>query len=279
MATRYCEKKIKSADRVLDILEMFNDGRNSVTVMDVARALNVPQSSTSELLGSLVRRGYLTRKRGERSFRPTSRVALLGAWVHPELYRSGSLLTLMDQLRAQTGLTVTLCSMFGVSLKHIHVVGDLPEPYTCGSDQHLLQSPFGHVILSTMYRENVRLIVHRVNAESASEDQVRFLDLDQKVEQVSRQGYAMGAFSLEHSALAVLLPQSMGEEQLSLGVVGLEAEIEERRDELLRSMRQAISSFIGPRIASHNVAPSVAEERSLAFSRQGFGASHAAGTD
>ena len=73
MASRSSEKKIKSADRVLDIFEMFNEGCNGVSVMDVVRALDLPQSSTSELLSSLVRRGYLTRKRGERKFRPTSR--------------------------------------------------------------------------------------------------------------------------------------------------------------------------------------------------------------
>ena len=95
MATALQEKKIKSADRVLEIFEMFNEQRTAVTVMDVARALNAPQSSTSELLGSLVRRGYLVRKRGERVFRPTSRVALLGAWVHPALFRNGKLLQLM----------------------------------------------------------------------------------------------------------------------------------------------------------------------------------------
>ncbi len=266
MAMRPREKKIKSADRVLDILEMFSNGRSSVTVMDVVRALDVPQSSTSELLGSLVRRGYLTRKRGERSFRPTSRVALLGAWVHPQLYRSGSLPALMDELHEETGLTVTLCSLFGVSLKHIHVVGEMPDVFDCRSDQRLLHSPFGHVILRTMYREHLRLLVHRVNAESALEDQVRFSDIDQKIEEVSRQRYAIGEIEPGYSGLAVLLPQSMREEQLSLGIIGRNEEIEDRRDELLRAVRQAISNCIGPRLVSNNCSATAADERKIAFS-------------
>ena len=266
MATRPCEKKIKSADRVLDILEMFNEHCNSVTVMDVARALDVPQSSTSELLSSLVRRGYLIRKRGERKFRPTSRVALLGAWVHPELSRSGSLLPLMDELHSETGSTVALCSLFGVSLKHIHAVGALPEPLTCGADQHLLHSPFGHVIMSVMYRENVRLLVHRLNAESAPEDQVRFCDLDAEFEQVSRQRFAVGAVAPGYSGLAVLLPQSIGEEQLSIGLIGPTDDIERRREELLRSLRQAISNHLGPRVVSHTPARMSVEKCSAAFS-------------
>ena len=266
MATRPCEKKIKSADRVLDILEMFNEGCDAVSVMDVARALDVPQSSTSELLSSLVRRGYLTRKRGERKFRPTSRVALLGAWVHPQLYRNGSLLPLMDKLRSETGLTVALCSLFGVSLKHIHAVGDLPKPLQCGADQHLLHSPFGHVILSTLYRENVRLLVHRLNAESAAEDQVRFCDLDGKLEMVSRHRFALGAVAPGQSGLAVLLPQSIGEEQLSIGLIGPSDAIEGKSEELLRSLRQAISAHLGPRVVSRVPREMPMDERAAAFS-------------
>jgi DNA-binding IclR family transcriptional regulator len=266
MATVHHEKKIKSADRVLDILEMFNEGRNSVTVMDVARALNVPQSSTSELLGSLVRRGYLTRKRGERVFRPTSRVALLGAWVHPKLYRNGHLLSMMDQLREETGLSVALCSLVGVGVKHIHTVGDLPEEISCGAERHLLHSPFGHVILSTIYRETVRLMVHRLNAESAADDQVRFCDLNKKLTEVSRFRVAVGQVADGWSGIAVLLPQGMGEEQLSVGIVAPTAEIEARQSELLRILRQAIARHLVPRIASDTRLAKVPETRQMAFS-------------
>lgn len=266
MASRPCEKKIKSADRVLDIFEMFNEGCSGVSVMDVVRALDLPQSSTSELLSSLVRRGYLTRKRGERKFRPTSRVALLGAWVHPQLYRNGGLLLLMDQLRNETGLTVALSSLFGVSLKHIHAVGDLPDPLRCGADHHPLHSPFGHVILSTLYRENVRLLVHRLNAESGAEDQISFCDLDRRVERVSRQRFALGAVAPGHSGMAVLLPQSIGEEQLSIGLIGPSESIEGKSEELLRGLRQAISTHLGPRVVSRTTHELPKDNCSAAFS-------------
>ena len=43
-------KKIKSAQRVLEVLEYFTHDREEATVMDIARAMGYPQSSTSELL-------------------------------------------------------------------------------------------------------------------------------------------------------------------------------------------------------------------------------------
>ncbi len=255
MASVPREKTIKSADRVLEIFELFNEGRTSVTVMDVARALNVPQSSTSELLGSLVRRGYLTRARGERSFRPTSRVALLGAWVYPTLFRNGSLLTMMDSLSKSTGLGIALCSRVGVSLKHVHTVGKLPEEIGDGSEGDLLRSPFGHVILSTMFSHDVRLLVQRLNAESGQQSYIQYADLWDRLIEVSKRGVAFGSMMPGWSGISVLLPRAVDEEWLAVGIIGPTAEVEARHDELVRSLRQAVSNHIGPRVASKNFAP------------------------
>lgn len=251
MATVLQEKKIKSADRVLEILEMFNSQRQAVTVMEVARELNTPQSSTSELLGSLVRRGYLMKERGARLFRPTSRVALLGAWVHPELFRNGNLLSMMDRLNEQTGLGVVLASTVGVSLKHIHAVGEMPEEVSGEIQPHLLHSPLGDALLSTVFSEDLRLLVHRLNSESAPEQHVKLADISERLHGVSRRGIAEGEVAPGYTGLAVLLPQSYGEEQLSLGIVGPTAAIEANREELVRQLRQVISEDVGPRLASN----------------------------
>jgi DNA-binding IclR family transcriptional regulator len=255
MATAPQEKKIKSADRVLEIFEMFNDKRTAVTVMDVSRELGAPQSSTSELLGSLVRRGYLVRHRGERVFRPTSRVALLGAWVHPALFRNGSLLQMMDSLSEEVDMGVSLASMVGARLKHIHTVGNMPSEISSGAARHILHSPFGHVILSTIYSRDVNLLVNRLNSESAPEEHVRHADLRARLNEVSKQRSAMGPVAPGWSAVSVLLPQAVGEEQLAIGIVGKTNEIEERGEELLRCLRRSISNHIGPRIASESFVP------------------------
>lgn len=265
MATALQDKKIKSADRVLEIFEMFSEKRQTVTVMEVARELNAPQSSTSELLGSLVRRGYLVRARGARAFRPTARVALLGAWVHPALFRNGHIYAMMDGLQKQTGVGVALCSMVGVSLKHVHTVGDLPEPLDSGAERHLLHSPFGHALISTMFSEDVRLLVHRLNAESEAEQHVRYADLSGRLLEVSKRGTAMGEVAPGWSGIAVLLPQGVGEEQLAVGVMGRTAEITARSEELLRCVRQAISTHLGPRVVSESFIPAPLPQRAHAM--------------
>ncbi|MFV0645603.1 MAG: helix-turn-helix domain-containing protein [Sphingomonadaceae bacterium] len=251
MATVLREKKIKSADRVLEILEMFSADRQAVTVMEVARKLSAPQSSTSELLGSLVRRGYLVKQRGARLFRPTSRVALLGAWVHPALFRNGNLLSMMDRLNSQTGFGVVLASTVSVTLKHIHTVGPMPEELESGAERHLLHSPLGDALLTTMFSEDLRLLVHRLNSESSEEQRVKLPDLSDRLQASSRHGVAIGEVAPGWTGIAVLMPRSCDEEQLSLGIVAKTAKIEAQKEELVRHLRQVVSEEVGPRLASH----------------------------
>lgn len=258
MATVLREKRIKSADRVLEVFEMFDAARQSVTVMEVARTLNVPQSSTSELLGTLVRQGYLMRDRAARTFRPTARVALLGSWVQPALFRHGKLLPMIDTLSDKCGVAVALCSMVGVSLKHIHVVGSsLPDCVGSSTEHHLLHSPFGHVLLSTIYREHVRKLVHRLNAESEPELRVRFDDLARELDEVRSRGYAAGEIAEGLSGIAVLLPQGIADEQLSVGFICPTARLAERREEIVKELRGAVAQYFGPRIVSEQPAPGV----------------------
>ena len=51
--------KAKIAKRVVEVLDFFDDDHREATVMDIVRRYNRPQSSTSELLSSLVELGLL----------------------------------------------------------------------------------------------------------------------------------------------------------------------------------------------------------------------------
>jgi DNA-binding IclR family transcriptional regulator len=52
---------VKSAGRVLDILELYASSDRSLALRDVAAILGLPKSSAHMLLGTLERRGYLVR--------------------------------------------------------------------------------------------------------------------------------------------------------------------------------------------------------------------------
>lgn len=51
---------VKSADRVLDVLEFIAPKFRAVSHAEIARCLDIPKSSLSQLLNTLVQRGYLS---------------------------------------------------------------------------------------------------------------------------------------------------------------------------------------------------------------------------
>jgi len=51
--------KVKSADRVLDIFELFTGDKDSFTLTDIANLLNMPVSSTYQIIQNMLNRGYL----------------------------------------------------------------------------------------------------------------------------------------------------------------------------------------------------------------------------
>ena len=63
--------KTKIARRVIEVLEYFALGHDRATVMDVARKYGRPQSSTSELLSSMVEMGLLYKEPLARFYAPT----------------------------------------------------------------------------------------------------------------------------------------------------------------------------------------------------------------
>lgn len=60
---------VKSADRVLDILELFAERREAINLTELARELDMPASSAHKLLQNLLSRGYLETDKQGKMFR------------------------------------------------------------------------------------------------------------------------------------------------------------------------------------------------------------------
>src|SRR5688500_16952375 len=100
--------KAKTARRVIEVLEYFDEQHRHATVMDIVRRYNRPQSSTSELLASLVEMGILYKDASSRSYTLTPRAAILGSLSQPGPIRDGRLAALIDQLGTQSGCSIAL---------------------------------------------------------------------------------------------------------------------------------------------------------------------------
>lgn len=255
MAKALDPKKIKSAQRVLEVLEYFNKDRQEGTVMDIARTFNYPQSSTSELLSCLVALGYLRRDLRARTYKPSARVAVLGAWVQPELFRNGELLPMMDTVADEMSATVFMASRVGVSVQVVHAVhGGEEETVHPGDTMRLLSTAPGKVLLTSMDREQVRKLVHRINAESADHLRVRADDLVAELDQIRACGYAVEAAD-DGTMITVLIPQVSGAEPLALTLRAAEDIGPEEIEAIVQRLRSAVTRHVGLVDVSRRPAP------------------------
>lgn len=244
-------KKIKSAQRVLEVLEFFNSDRQECTVMDIARQYGYPQSSTSELLSCLVALGYLRRDMWSRTYKPTARAAMLGAWVQPRRFRHGLIASMMDELAAETGASILLASRIGVSVQIAHAVlqDGAGERLSAGASLRLLHSAPGKALLSTNCINNTKKVVHRINAECDEHHRIKVDEFLQELSAVRTQGFAVSFEENGYGMISIQLPSSAEEETLALTVVADAEQVRACLDDIVQILRGAIARAFSVRDA------------------------------
>lgn len=247
---------VKSAARVLDILEFFAETRAPAAVMDVAKALGYPQSSTSALLKSLGSLGYLDYDCDARTYVPNLRVALLGAWLQDGAYRDEALVKRLERIQAATGETVLLGLRNGIDAQYVLILEadrTIRFHMRVGTRRPLTRSAVGMVLLAREPDAEVRRIIRRLNAERPEHrvDERAFLD---RIADIRVRGVAetRGEMTPGAGVLAMLLPEAPGGAPMAVGVGGpLERLDATKRAEILGVMRGVLGTPAPARCPPH----------------------------
>lgn len=242
-------KPVKSALRVIEILELFDQEQRSMPVAEVAAHYGWPASSTSALMSTLVSLGYLEYDPGKRVYRPSVRVTLLGDWIHGSLTRDGLLARMLEHVNLQTGETVVLAQQNGLHSQYLRVLqgtNALRHHIGIGTLRPLLSSGTGRMLLCAMEEATIRKLVRRHNATHPQGNRVDIDDVLDTVEKDRARGYAVSLNRfIPHSGLiAVALPFAPGERPLALGISGLTVRLEENEHAYVKVMRQSIRDLL-----------------------------------
>lgn len=211
--------------------------------MDIVRRYGRPQSSTSELLSSLVDLGLLAKDPYSRSYSLTPRAALLGTSGQPEAVRDGRLVRLIDRLAAQTGLDVGLFAFAGLNAQLISsrtAATSARGPFS-GSQEPLCHSAAGWLLLSTIERARCEGMVRRLNAEAEDDAKFSFSEMLTRIDACRQDGHVFGpaGFGSRSEALAVLVPGQACGQPLAVAIrYGKNAKVNE--ESLLQSVRDAM---------------------------------------
>lgn len=241
--------KAKIAKRVIEVLEFFDEEHPQATVMDIVRRFDRPQSSTSELLSSLVDLGVLYKDPCSRSYSPTPRAAMLGNGVQPAIVRDGRLGGIIDRLSAQTGLGIAVFGLVGLKAQiYSWRGGKRPlrstrgAGFSGGQQEHLSESAPGLLLLSTISQPRRDGMLRRLNAEAAVDHKFCFSEMVSRVQQCRDTGHAIGpaGFGSQAEIAAVLLPGLPDGQPLAIGFV-YEPSEQIDRWKLLQSLTTALT--------------------------------------
>jgi DNA-binding IclR family transcriptional regulator len=241
--------KAKIARRVVEVLEYFDEEHPEATVMDIVRRYDRPQSSTSELLSSLVELGLLHKDPYARSYRPTTRAALLGATSQHGPARDGRLVQFLDRLAARTGLPVLLVTKIGLEAQIVNTrQGSNPRlrrarTFRGGMREPLTQSAAGWLFLSTLEDARRDAALRRLNAEASDSEKFNPAEMASRIIDCRESGVACGpaGFGSPEQAVAMLLPCHSSDEALAAGIV---METSAQQDALIQCLRDSVQKWL-----------------------------------
>ncbi len=240
---------VKSAQRVLELLEFFAEWRRPASVKEICQSLGYPQSSTSVLLKSLTESGYFDHEARTGMYVPNVRLALATAWIEEQLFTEQGLLRLMERVLAACGHTVMIGTQQGVHVRYLHVLQATRSGRfiaKTGSLRPLFRSAPGKMLLTTHAEKDVAMLLRKANAlETDPQLRVAFDDALRDREKALRDGYAvsMGTSMPGAAALAILLPVPRGHEPMTLSLGGPMHEIEQDHEQLVTLLKAQVEPF------------------------------------
>lgn len=240
---------VKSAARAFEVLEHFRIGRQPRSMSEIAAALDYPLSSTTVLLKTLVKLGYLNYDRRARVYFPTTKVSALGEWIPKVLFGSGQVLDAMYDLHAETGEGVFLGAKNDVYLQYIQTkpsIHALRFHIDEGTIRPITQSIAGLILLSTMPAEKLENTVRRANiATPDPADRVKLADIQTRIDTIRTQGYGyVEDLPFEGGAtLAMLLPVLVQGQPITLALGGVTDRFRRHHDRYLTALHKAVRSI------------------------------------
>lgn len=258
---------VKSAARILDILELFALRREPLALRDISADLGIPKSSTLMLLRTLESRGYVLRGDDDRyrldpAWRPDGAVG--DDWLGGRTMR---LIRVADPVMRGMVDTLEETTVLGVLTpdKDVRVVASIVSPLAVRYDLTRMTviptycTALGHAMLAHQSEEEIDRYIDRCSFEAVTEKTI--IDpavLRARLAQVRQRGWAVNSEErfLGASGVAAPIYDAHGEVVAALNVATLTVRFRRNKKRILTAVTEAAAQLSNSAGASHGMTPS-----------------------
>jgi DNA-binding IclR family transcriptional regulator len=243
---------VRQAANVVELLEFFARRGEPATLAEIADELDWPRSSTFNIVGTLVDKGYLYEPRSRGGYFPSSRWQTVVQRIGERDPLPNVLLELADEVSARTGETTAIGCASGLSLIFLYVrESRQPIRYfaEAGTRVPIHASSAGRAILAQMKPKERETLYRKLVFEKYSDTTPMGIEhIETELRSAAERGYHQSNSEYIPDLAGVSFSIALDAKRLSIVVAGPVSRCLARRAETARIMAAAIrkSGFDAP---------------------------------
>lgn len=244
MSAKKSESNVKTALRVIEIIEIFAREGKPLSLTELARELEAPVSSCLGLIRTLTSQGYLYETGRRQGYYPTGRLLAMAQRIarsDPILEKVGPTLTALRDAVAETVVLGKLAPSGEVVYLEVmpspHPISYVADP---GAQRHVHSNSLGKALLSLMSSEERRKLLKGRTLERFNERTLVTLDaLEEEIARSRERGWFQNLGESMMDVGAIAWPLSIGGGEYAVSIAGPLYRIEPNLEPLAQQLRVA----------------------------------------
>ena len=234
---------LKSSFRTTDLFEFLAGSEQPVTIGEISQQLNIPQSSSSSLVKSLMESGFLQKDDASRGYMLSPRLPLLGLKYLERFPNIGILRDQVARLAETVDETTVLAMRNGLYSQYIYIKRKSPQivdkHVSLGSLRPLACSATGWAMMTVLSEEEIGKVIRATHLSISDKHWEHNLKIAQSHIQAAKdKGYAFSRASQysNTAGIAKFVPQS-GPESYAICVAGPERRLIEKQSVIAEALQ------------------------------------------
>lgn len=241
---------VRQVANVLELIEFFAEHGRAATLAEISRHFGWPRSSTFNLLGTLVSRGYLYEPRARDGYYPSPRWAQLIQRIEREAPIPAHLHALLQALWERTGETVVLAAVSG---PHALFVDTIESPHAVrysapiGKQVPLHVTATGRALLSLLPEAERAAVLRKAPFERhTASTLLSVASVEEEIARSQQRGWFESAAEFSPDLGGVAMPLPLEDRQLAVLVGGPMFRVQPVYAQIAACMQQEIARRVAP---------------------------------